>query len=85
MLRTSAAAKPSTRIFCDLLFKRGENQQRSRPVSSENDLLDTSKTLSSEARFAFRETAEHFRFIDTDTVTVYIPTPENSEDIKAPA
>lgn len=69
--------------FCDLLFKRGENQQRSRPVSSENDLLDTSKTLSSEARFAFRETAEHFRFIDTDTVTVYIPTPENSEDIKA--
>lgn len=32
---------------------------------------------------AFRETAEHFRFIDTDTVTVYIPTPENSEDIKA--
>lgn len=69
--------------FCDLLFKRGENQQRSRPVSSENDLLDTSKTLSSEARFAFRETTEHFRFIDTDTVTVYIPTPENSEDIKA--
>lgn len=69
--------------FCDLLFKRGENQQRSRPVSSENDLLDTSKTLSSEARLAFRETAEHFRFIDTDTVTVYIPTPENSEDIKA--
>lgn len=69
--------------FCDLLFKRGENQQRSRPVSSENDLLDTSKTLSSEARFAFRETAEHFHFIDTDTVTVYIPTPENSEDIKA--
>jgi len=69
--------------FCDLLFKRGENQQRSRPVSSENDLLDTSKTLSSEARFAFRETAEHFRFIDTDTITVYIPTPENSEDIKA--
>ena len=69
--------------FCDLLFKRGENQQHSRPVSSENDLLDTSKTLSSEAKFAFRETAEHFRFIDTDTVTVYIPTPENSEDIKA--
>lgn len=69
--------------FCDLLFKRGENQQHSRPVSSENDLLDTSKTLSSEARLAFRETAEHFRFIDTDTVTVYIPTPENSEDIKA--
>lgn len=69
--------------FCDLLFKRGENQQRSRPVLSENDLLDTSKTLSSEARLAFRETAEHFRFIDTDTVTVYIPTPENSEDIKA--
>lgn len=69
--------------FCDLLFKRGENQQHSRPVSSENDLLDTSKTLSSEARLAYRETAEHFRFIDTDTVTVYIPTDENAEDIKA--
>ena len=57
--------------FCDLLFKRGSEQ------------LDIPQTLSSEAKFAFRETAEHFRFIDTDTVTVYIPTPENSEDIKA--
>lgn len=57
--------------FQDLLCLRGDAS------------LDSHQVLRSEAGFSFRKTAEAFRLIESDTVTLYIPTDENREDIQA--
>lgn len=57
--------------FQDLLCLRGDAS------------LDSKQVLHSEAGFNFRKTAEAFRLIESDTVTIYIPTDETKEDIQS--
>lgn len=57
--------------FQDLLCLRGDAS------------LDNKQVLRSEADLNFRKTADAFRLIESDTVTIYIPTDENAEDIQS--
>lgn len=57
--------------FQDLLCLRGDTS------------LDSKQILCSEAAFTFRKTADAFRMIESDTVTIYIPTDKNAEDIQS--
>ena len=56
--------------FQDLLCLRGDAA------------LDSKQILESEAKFNFRKTADAFRLIESETVTIYIPTDENAADIQ---
>ena len=55
--------------FKRLLWARGD------------EALDEKHILNGERDCAFRDTAEKFRIIDGDTCMVYIPAPENAQDL----
>ena len=66
---------PNTReaiaaYFKGLLWARGE------------DALDRKNVLKNEDSFAFRKTEDAFEMIPKDTITIYIPTNENENDLR---